>query len=248
MHMFTIGLCTLGLGLILSLPASAAPDRSLPKNAAPSPVQASGPFSVSMQVNVESGSGLMQRSILPDERVRIGERFSATLQVDEPVFLYVIHFDPKGWSELLFPSRRHVRVAPTEEIRIPGLRNAFVVTDEPGDIELHVIASRQPLEDKACSELRLPCPLFPSGDGTRGGNADDKEKKEPPPHPPPERARKRDAESGTRGQESDRQKRIVKALSDERGVAALWFSFGRERPGPAPLRQPAAGEQTPVNP
>lgn len=210
-----------------------------PQNASPG-IDGKSSFTLSMKVEVESPNRLARRDIMPGDHARTGERVSVTSWADQPVYIYVVHYDPKGWSELLFPNAKPVHVAAGEKIRIPEPGSAFSLVGEPGDMTLRVVGSREPLDEVSFRELRLQWPLVGNSESSRGVVDKQRQKKEPPPPPSPpppnpsseaERAPKRDAANGTRGgtQSADAIARtIISSESNGSEKAWLWFTFRQE--------------------
>lgn len=200
----------------------------------PTPPAASQPLTVSMRVDVESPNRLLGRQLMPGETAHTGERFSITAWTgQQPAYLYVVHYRPDSWSELMFPVAPNMRVAPGERVRVPEAQTQFTLAGEPGDMTFAVLASPEPIDEASCRELRLDCPLFRKANGTRGGSDQPKHTKEPPPREDKngERSEKSSAKDGTRGgsQSEDSVAKVVSKRSDVRGRALLWFSFRQEQ-------------------
>lgn len=175
-------------------------------------------FTVSLRVDLQPKLEVGSRSLMPGETANAGDRFTLTSWVDQPVYLYVIGYEPTGWSKLLFPRANHRLVQKGEQIRLPDSGNPYKLNNESGEVSLYIYASRKPLDDQACEVLRLNCPLWGS-DGSRDG---DSEKKDLPPPPPAPPGRGRDRPSPFI---SNAKERFVSARSDEKGVAVLRFTF-----------------------
>lgn len=198
-------------------------DRALadPKNA---PVQRSTgiadvPFTASLRIDLQPKLEVGARSLIPGETVNAGDRFTLTSWTDEAVYLYIVGYEPTGWSKLLFPRSKDTIVQKGEQIRLPDSGNPYKLNNESGEVTLYVYASRKPLDSQACDVLRLPCPLWRQ-DGSRGGGSDTKEPPPPPPRP-----------AGTSGKDrpspfiNNAKEHYVSAKSDDKGVAVLRFTF-----------------------
>lgn len=200
----------------------------------PTPLATSQALIVSMRVDVESPNRLFGRQLMPGEVAHTGERFSITTWTGQKsAYLYVVHYRPDSWSELLFPVSPNIRVAPGEKVRVPEPQTYFTLAGEPGDMTLAVLASPEPIDEASCRELRLDCQLFRKTSHSRGSGEQPKQTKEPPPKEDKngERAERSSAKDGTRGgsQTEDLVAKVVSRRSDERGQALLWFSFRQEK-------------------
>ena len=214
-----------GLRILLTFLAAALLANDRLALAEPLQPASAEPFTVSMKVEVQTANRLFSRNILPGERVRVGERFFTHIWADQPVYLYIVNYEPTDWSSLLFPETHHIHSEAGRRIRIPEAGGYFAIREGQGEVRLRVFASREPIDTNACRELRLQCPLFQFVSGTRGGAAVDKAKKDPPP---PERAEKRTARDRGAEQTSDETEGVVSAKSDKNGTAWLDFAFKPE--------------------
>lgn len=200
----------------------------------PTPSATSQALTLSMRVDVTSPNRLIGRQLMPGEVAHTGEHFSITTWTgQQAAYLYVVHYRPEGWSELLFPVSQNIRVAPGEKVRVPEPQTYFTLAGEPGDMTLAVLASPEPIDESSCRELRLDCLLFRKANNSRGSSEQPKQSKEPPPKEDKngERAEKSSAKDGTRGgsQTEDAAAKVVSRRSDDRGRALLWFSFRQEK-------------------
>ena len=164
-------------------PAGSKPAETTIKTIKPGQATAAIPgFKVFMRVELHPAKEVGQRDILPNAALHSGDRFRVVAWATEQVYVYLVSYDPQGWSELNFPRGQHVQLPANAPLSVPDRGALFKVNDKSGDGELILFASRKPLDKDTADKLRLPWPLW-NPDGTRGGN--EGRKKEPPPPPPP---------------------------------------------------------------
>lgn len=186
------------------------------------PLQTAGvnqPLTVSLRVDLQPKQEVGGRSLLPGDVAHRGDHFTLTAWVNQPAYLYILAYEPKGWSTRLFPVRGDVSVKKDLQIHLPGNGAGYLLNDQPGDIEIYAYASSKPMDADACAHLRLDCSkgrFF----STRGGDKDQKKSEERPPPPPGRSAKERHGNLIV-----DSAVHTVSARADDRGVALLRFHF-----------------------
>ncbi len=92
-----------------------------------------------------------RRPLASGDKLRSGDRFSITLGLREPLYLYIIYADSRGEASVLYPQHGDEQRSSTEAFRFPEGQD-FELDDVPGKEHLVVVASRQPLS-KTDSDL-----------------------------------------------------------------------------------------------
>ena len=141
-------------------------------------------FSVSVRIEVLQPVGT--RTLQPGGALYPGEQFTITAWADQPVYLYVVGYEPDGWSSLLFPRGRHAKIRGGERLRLPEGDRPYTANSNAGEFAIKVLATTQPIDDSGCQRLRLRCPLWQSTETTAVRSAEADETNKPPPPPPPD--------------------------------------------------------------
>lgn len=227
-----MSLCRLAL---LALPLLCAADvhaRPVSAEPAPAPVltpaQAPVHTPLTLSLKAEIVHPLGNRPLMPKGIAHTGESFRLAVWTDQPAYVYVVGYSATGWSQLLFPRARDERLPADTRQPVPSAGGAYVLDDEIGDVEIRVLASREPLDLAACQDLRLHCPLWSAEETSlsRGGEDDKKRKQEEDKNTPPRPRSTRDRGGALI---PDPQAGTVSVKSDDKGSARLDFVFRHEK-------------------
>lgn len=117
-----------------------------------------GPLTVSLTAMLTEGKS--ERPLLAAESLHAGDHLYFLLRASQPAYLYAVLYGPSGTPSILFPRKgESARVAARCPVTIPA-QGSFYLRNPPGNHDLRVIASSEPLEKsdrKLCEQLQLPC-------------------------------------------------------------------------------------------
>lgn len=202
--------------LFLLLCGCAAPRAAGKGPESPAPA---GALTLSLQADLRAPKDLAGRYVSPGAVAHSGDSFAFRLWVDRPAYVYVLRYDPRGWSTLLHPGALAAgdRLAPGTPLTLPGGDERFHLDAEPGEENIYAVATPRPLPEVPglCAALRLPCGEAGSETLQRGSSPP------PPPPPPPEgRLPTERVPVLNRGAE-----RVLTTKASKDGVAQLRFWF-----------------------
>lgn len=174
---------------------------------------------LSAQIWVSRPNSAKSSTISPGDTLFGNDSFFVRAWADSLAYIYIVHYAPSGWSDLLFPTVPPQQISPGDAVRVPPSPEAFTLDDQPGDELIMILASEHPLDREMSARLRLPFPLVWLA--TRGGPG------QLPPPPPPDGVppNRRDGELLL-----VEQNKVLRQVADETGNALILFPFKHADP------------------
>jgi hypothetical protein len=128
------------------------------------------PVELTLQVELRNPTGA--RAVALGETLASGAQLRFRARVDRPAHLYVLHRDPRGGLEKLYPKSGDPLLPAAVETLIPGAHRWFRLDERPGEEHLFFVVSPRPLSDPAATVREVPASAAPRpqtvGIGNRG--------------------------------------------------------------------------------